>query len=701
MDLKLLKSLSVTRASLCLTTVLLITACSGTQKSPTAAGITPPPVMAPLTATSDYYLEQANKSSGSYNIDWQLLAARSFLAGGHSQQALAVLQQLDKQNLSPQQMSEKQLIRAQSFVMEGDNETALTQLKQVSPSDLDSAAWASYLTLKGNAQLAENQASEAMFSFIQLNNYLLEPEAIQANNNQIWQLLNRHTEKQLQTMLAQSQDDNFRAWFELGLIQKLYRGQGSQLEQEIAFWKNQYPQHAASLYFPGSSQGIAGPAFKPQNVAVFLPLSGKYAAQGQAIRDGILKAYTAEGGSAQVNFLDTQTNSIAGLYQQATANGADFIVGPLLKSNIEELTRLNNTLPMLALNRVEDAGYNASQFYFALSPEGEAEQTAQKVFDDGRQHALVIAPRGRYGERMANAFSEEWLGLTGHKAEVHYFTDRQQMQKMIPDILRTNASQQRINQLRQQVSYNAKAEVRSRRDVQGIYIIAAPIELSIIKPFIDVTVSPFAEQMGIYTGSRSASTNMSKEQKLDLNLVYHSDLPIIIEPDNPYLSEAKTLWPSRSAGELRFYAIGIDAWHLIPQLAEMQADSSVKLKGVSGQLGLNSDNYVDSYLAWGQYVDGETKLITPAYLTQPEQSNALTPVSEETPINANAEFGFEETQLDTAPDNSFDNSYQEPATPQADSLELEVEPNEPQNTLSFEEEDLTETLESHSTDTPL
>lgn len=607
----LFKSFSVTRSSLCLATLLTLSACTTTEQSKSASELTPPAVMAPLTATSDYYLEQATKTQGANNINWQLLAARSFLAGGHTQQALAVLQQLDKVPLSPQQHTEKSLIQAQSFTIEGNSTRALEYLKQVDSQYLSSQAWPSYLNTKSRAELNLGQNTPAMLTLIQLGSYLSSAEALQANNDEIWRLLTNHSQDELQQLSQTTVDASTQAWLDLALIYKQFSIQPDVLKQQVAFWQSEFVAHPAATFAPTALlQGFNAQPIATDNIAVFLPLTGKYQVQGQAIRDGMLKAYTDSNAISVVNFYDTNANDVETLYQNAINQGSNFIVGPLLKSNVARLVAINSQLPMLALNRFEGMPQNAQQFFFSLSPEGEAEQTAQKMFDDGRTYPVVVAAKGSFGSRMATAFSDKWQELTGYEPEIHYFTNRNQLQTFVPSLMHGELSRNRANRIRQQVAFDAKTQTRHRQDIDGFYVVAQPVELRMFKPFLDVTVDPRLPPIQIYSGARSHPANMNHSEKQDLTGVLYSDLPVILEPENPVLTEAQMLWPDRDLDDLRFYALGIDAWHLVPELAALRADPDYQVQGLSGALKLNGDANIDNYLAWATYENGERVLVS-------------------------------------------------------------------------------------------
>jgi outer membrane PBP1 activator LpoA protein len=101
------------------------------------------------------------------------------------------------------------------------------------------------------------------------------------------------------------------------------------------------------------------------------------------------------------------------LLAQVQQDGATLVVGPLLKDNVEDVIKSNTSLNVLALNQPEKVENRANICYFALSPEDEARDAARHIHDQGKQTPLLLAPRGALGDRVVNAFANEWLKLGG------------------------------------------------------------------------------------------------------------------------------------------------------------------------------------------------------------------------------------------------------------------------------------------------
>ncbi len=630
----LINKLSVPRLLLCLLAALIISGCTSTPKPQPVSKLTPPDVMSPISENADYYLSQAQKSEGSANINWQLLAARAFLAGGQSQPALAVLQQLDKLTLSPQQQAELRIIRAQSYSMEGNNQAALSQLELPPQWSLSDEHWKRYFALKSSVLAAMDNGIAAAQARVALGSYLKDEAEIKANNNQIWALLTPLSPFTLRSFQSLDAADESTGWLELAALTNEYAGKPNELTAQIQQWQALFPLHPAALQMPDALQfALEAKPYQPQKIAVLLPLTGKYQRQGIALQDGILSSYLAKPDNAtELTFYDTNQQDMATLYQQVKSEGVEFIVGPLLRSKVNALAALIQDTPWLSLNQLDQYAAPEQSYFFSLSPEGEAAQTATRISDDGLTYPMVIAPNTKFGQRMVTSFSEDWTKITGAEPEVVYFNNRQEIQGIVKSLLQTDKSQQRINQIKQLVGYNIISEVRSRRDIDAMYLVAKPIELRMLKPFIDVTVSPFADPIKLYAGSRSFSSDLSTTQMQELNGIKYSDLPMIIDPDNAVAIAARKTWPERNQSDQRFYAMGYDTTLLIGELVQLQVSPGYSVQGISGTLFLNSDGEIERRLAWAEYQDGQIVL-----LDKPAQEQTVATDDEVTTADENSE----------------------------------------------------------------
>ncbi|HHL31287.1 MAG TPA: hypothetical protein ENJ41_01790, partial [Oceanospirillales bacterium] len=218
------------------------------------------------------------------------------------------------------------------------------------------------------------------------------------------------------------------------LTQALYDGQGSELEQgwlEAAYaalspdpdaskqWKTRWPNHPGILFFSQEN-----PYSK---IAVLLPLTGKYKNISSSIQQGMLAALYQDGiGEQTLDFFDTGSNgeSFSFAWYGAIESGADFIIGPLEKNSIKQLTQLNSTtLPVLLLNKLEDEENPFGFYQFPLSQEDEVFSVASRLIAENKKRVLLLAPESNNGRKLAIAFEKELLYLGGQVVNYKFYPE--------------------------------------------------------------------------------------------------------------------------------------------------------------------------------------------------------------------------------------------------------------------------------------
>jgi len=146
----------------------------------------------------------------------------------------------------------------------------------------------------------------------------------------------------------------------------------------------------------GRSSGL--PSSAAQAVALLLPLSGRQHALGIAVRDGFLAGCLVDPASApRVRIYDTAALGAGPAYQQALADRAEFVVGPLTREDVQALvTTQSFPVPTLALNAYPDAAPPPFLFQFPLDPEQEARAVARRIAADGHVRGIALFPRNAW-----------------------------------------------------------------------------------------------------------------------------------------------------------------------------------------------------------------------------------------------------------------------------------------------------------------
>src|SRR5690606_35595830 len=129
----------------------------------------------------------------------------------------------------------------------------------------------------------------------------------------------------------------------------------------------------------------------------------------------------------QVRVYDAASGAAAA-YERAIEDGADFVVGPLLRSNVEEVVgQALVPVPLLTLNYLPDDMEGPPGVYqFALSPEDEAASAARRAISDGYSRAVALTPNNDWGRRVLSSFATTFENEGGLLLEYRTYPPREQ-----------------------------------------------------------------------------------------------------------------------------------------------------------------------------------------------------------------------------------------------------------------------------------
>ena len=225
---------------------------------------------------------------------------------------------------------------------------------------------------------------------------------------------------------------------------------------------------------------------------------------------------------------------------------------------------------------------------FGLSPEDEARQVAERAFADGYARALVIFPNDRWGRRLYGAFRENWSALGGKILEsIYYDPQGNDYSTPVKQFLNVDRSEFRAQRLRQVLNLSLENQTRRRLDVDMIFMAAFPIAGRQIIPqlrFHEAGQIPVYATSHIFTGSANPQADM------DMDDVVFPDLPWILFP----LGESSSIkslinhnFQADTSAYQRLYALGVDAFHLIPYLSRLAFDDEAGFNGETGLLSMS------------------------------------------------------------------------------------------------------------------
>ncbi|MCE1564446.1 penicillin-binding protein activator [Enterobacter hormaechei] len=325
-------------------------------------------------------------------------------------------------------------------------------------------------------------------------------------------------------------------------------------------------------------------------------------------------ATTSANPGAELKIYDTSAQPLDQVLAQVQQDGASIVVGPLLKNNVEALMKSNTTLNVLALNQPEQVQNRANICYFALSPEDEARDAARHIHEQGKQAPLLLIPRSTLGDRVANAFAQEWQTLGGGVVLQQKFGSAAELRAGVNGGagIALNGSPVSAS-LPQQQSVTiggltipappTDAQISGGGKVDSAYIVATPEEIAFIKPMIAMRNG---SQSGatLYASSRSAQGTAGPDFLLEMEGLQYSEIPMLAG-SNPQLMQ-QALGAVRNDYSLaRLYAMGVDAWALANHFTQMRQVPGFELNGNTGDLTADQDCVINRKLSWLKYQQGQ------------------------------------------------------------------------------------------------
>ncbi|WP_336666186.1 penicillin-binding protein activator [Enterobacter mori] len=347
-------------------------------------------------------------------------------------------------------------------------------------------------------------------------------------------------------------------------------------------------------------------AEQPQPQAA--PAEQQPAAQPQAV------ATTSANPSAELKIYDTTAQPLDQVLAQVQKDGASIVVGPLLKNDVDTLIKSNTTLNVLALNQPENVQNRANICYFALSPEDEARDAARHIHEQGKQAPLLLIPRSALGDRVANAFADEWQKIGGGVVLQQKFGSASELRAGVNGGagIALNGSPVSAS-LPQQQSVTiggltipappTDAQISGGGKVDAAYIVATPEEIAFIKPMIAMRNG---SQSGatLYASSRSAQGTAGPDFRLEMDGLQYSEIPMLAGSNPPLMQQA--LSSVRNDYSLaRLYAMGVDAWALANHFTQMRQVPGFELNGNTGDLTATQDCVINRKLSWLKYQQGQ------------------------------------------------------------------------------------------------
>lgn len=605
---------------------LLLTGCTTVSQAP----VTPPGVTtAPSAIVSDdadenmrnaqyasaapLFLQRVERSTGNEKVHAQLRAAAAL---ARSEQLLQATQLMATVKVSDTDYLGQELLRltnAHLSLAERRHQQILTILGGKLRDGMPAHYFAEYHDLRAEALLLQGNRFEAAQERVAREPYLTSPQEIVANQQKIWSTLTSLSERSLQQLRTAPPPDTLSGWLELVSIAKVHQLSPVRMQEQLVQWRRKYTTHPINdEMFNALMQRKPEDVAHPDRLALLLPLSGKFAKAGEAVRDGFLAAYYARRPNAKqgIRIYDTgdDISKFKELYQTAISDGAQFIVGPLQKEALQQLLQLDELpVPTLSLNSLSDEEQSprANLYQFGLSPEEEARQVADRTWLDGYVNAALFIPTGPWGERMQQAFQERWLAVGGKILEVQtYDPTKTDYSDAIQALLNIDESQKRSRRVAGTIKREIKFTPRRRTDIDYIFLAAYPVQGRQIQPQFNFY---HAADVPVYSTSHIFTGTLNQERDRDMDNIVFGDMPWVLSGGTLHRDLRMELEANISeTGQAlqRVYALGIDAFNIIGALNTLRNYPYERFDGETGSLSLDNSLRIRRQLTWVKFRAG-------------------------------------------------------------------------------------------------
>lgn len=547
----------------------------------------------PYTMPATAYLALAKNQPESEKQSMLLMAAGRFIYDGQWRDGIRTLAQTN--NLSPTQNNVKTILLAKTDLMRTQPRAAVAKLANVrEASSLPIFYQVQYHEILASAYESLGNASESVVERIKLDPLITDESGHTTNRRILWLTLTKLPTAELNTMAVEATENSeLQGWMKLALIPRQGNSQAQDMVKRVEQWQYQYPSHPANSLLPSPLASVkASIQPTPRQIALLLPLSGPLAGPGAAIRDGFMAAASTNP-TIKIQQYNTATKDAAALYQQALNEGADYVVGPLSKTEVARVAEIEHPVPTLLLNDMTVTN-NTNAYRFGLSPNNEAAQVAIKANQRGYKRALVIAPAGAWGDEIVSTFSAEWKAKGGLIVDKLAY-DNNDLNIAIRDLLHVTDSQAREKQIKQLLGRNIQTMPRRRQDFDMIFLLAYPSKARQIMPLLRYY---FAGNVPVYATSTvyAGSPNIMKDK--DLDGIIFSDMPWVFSQQM-----ANKNWPEQLNSYNRLYALGMDSYSLATQLNQLLLFPAMGINDKSGVLYLKKQQ-IARIPAWGQFKGG-------------------------------------------------------------------------------------------------
>jgi len=534
---------------------------------------------------------------------YRLRAAEAYREAGNLEAAAQALAGVRPRRLNAEESARLALLDGEIALAHHDPARTLERLNfadETLPLPLRQRTY----ELRARAQAASGDMMASARTRAALNRWLGGADRAQNELQLVDTLRKAGPDSLKQQAAALPPGDALRPWLNQAL-----HGSGQALPQLVL-----RPNQAVGTLIPGQNNVVAREGYRAaQRVAILLPMGGPLKGVSQPIRDGFLAARFGDENPQRPDVRtydsgDTPQEAVAA-YQQAVADGAERVVGPLRRDAVSAVFAQGHLpVPVLTLNQPEHGEVPpAGSAAFGLSPDTEAAQAAEHLVERGIRSAVIITATDDWAERAALAFRAQ---LENHNGEI--VGDARIKDG---DINFAGAIRQALGAV--PVTPNSAAALPGAAPTPstlpdaptvGIFISMRPAQARLLLPQIKLagyTGLPVFGTSHIYSGGGDPGSDR------DLDGVEFCDAPWLfdITPGVPRYSEIVRVLDSVRGAGARLFALGLDAYALLPYLDWLAQHHDAYLPGATGQLSEDELDRIQRLLVWARFDGGVARPI--------------------------------------------------------------------------------------------
>jgi uncharacterized protein len=322
----------------------------------------------------------------------------------------------------------------------------------------------------------------------------------------------------------------------------------------------------------------------PVQLAVLLPLTGELATAAAPVRDGLLAGYYGESRRRpELRFYDTGGNAAGAVaaYERAVADGADQVLGPLGKDQVEAVFRqARSGVPVLALNRPDSAPPRNNASY-ALAPEDDGTGAADYLLARGARRVLVLSAGDDHARRSVSAF-ERRLQADGGR------------------ILQTLAV---VGDTPADMTALLQGAVQREGGPDAVFLAMRGPQARAIAP--QLVAAGLGGKPRVGTTQLLSGTGKAEQDRVLDGIAFPTDSWSVSGVQGlPRAAVVGNQLPTARGPAARLFAFGYDAWLLTAYLERLALSEDGRVQGASGTLRIDVDGNVRRTPAWSTFSGG-------------------------------------------------------------------------------------------------